>query len=191
MIKIIKGVGVDFKPPKYILGFKYIKKIKSNKYLYLCKCGKMKTFSKNLLSKGGVKCSCINFRDNILNKIELVLFKKYIYNAKKRNYQFLLNQSQFKKLIYQNCHFCGTEPKQEFKEIKYNGIDRLEPNKGYIETNVFTCCFRCNRAKSNMSFPEFDRWMEKLVEFQNNKNILLNNINNDNLDVLNQISSHL
>ena len=45
----------------------------------------------------------------------------------------------------------------------YNGIDRLDPTRGYIAKNVVPCCKTCNVAKLRMSREEFLNWVWRVA----------------------------
>ena len=92
-------------------------------------------------------------------------FTYYKMNSKKRGYNFSLSFEQFKELIEGNCVYCGNG--------NNNGIDRIDSSKGYVEGNVVTCCFNCNRAKSNLSQEEFAKqimvcsiWAKKYLNLE-------------------------
>ena len=78
-------------------------------------------------------------------------FNNYKYRANKKNILFLVKEDDFKKLENSCCLYCGTD-------IKI-GIDRLDNNQGYVDDNITACCWRCNRAKSNMELKEFLNWI--------------------------------
>ena len=45
----------------------------------------------------------------------------------------------------------------------YNGLDRIDPSKGYELTNIVTCCENCNRLKSDLvSYEEFIEFIKIL-----------------------------
>jgi hypothetical protein len=154
------------KVPKYIKSFTFVKQVEKS-YVYRCKCGKERFFTKTKVEKNELKCGCILFKDDILNKDEMYLFKRYINGANSRNLKFNLSQQDFKDLIYQSCEYCNSEPAQKFKSVTYSGIDRIFSNRDYCPDNCRSCCFRCNRAKSNMGFDEFYKWIEKIAKYQN------------------------
>jgi len=102
----------------------------------------------------------------------LRIFRQYKNNAKKRKLEFKLSEIEVKKLTKSNCYYCGLEPKQimESKDCNgsyiYNGIDRKNPLKGYITSNVVSCCKICNWAKRNLSFKEWNNYLNRLVSFR-------------------------
>ena len=158
--------------PKLVNNFKFVKKTRRS-YQYQCRCGKKKFFTKNKILNKEIKCSCHSFGgEEILNKDEMRLFKRYIDGAKKRGLKFELTQVDFKELIYQQCQYCGIEPKQKIGKIKYNGIDRFDSEIGYDYLNTRTCCSLCNRAKSNMGHLEFYTWIDRISGHQKDKNFV-------------------
>lgn len=96
------------------------------------------------------------------------LYGSYKKTAKQRNILFQIDIIEFKKLIKKNCTYCGIEPLQIHRknetngELKYNGIDRIDSNLGYVSNNLTTCCKTCNYAKRKMSLKEFYFWIEKV-----------------------------
>lgn len=83
------------------------------------------------------------------------LYCKYRKRAREHNRVFELSFERFCFLIEQNCNYCNRPPQQVFtkgKEFKsapltYNGIDRIDNSKGYLENNCVSCCHHCNTVK--------------------------------------------
>lgn len=119
----------------------FIKYISSKKALYA--------------TPNGFKIKKIIKKPIVLSKDEQSLFNRYKYSAKSRGYDFDLSTDSFRRLIYSNCYFCGIEPKQIHNEILYNGIDRLNNEKGYERENCLACCKVCNRGKGTMNSDEY------------------------------------
>lgn len=122
-----------------------------------------------LKSKIGTKKS---FYSDKVSAIK-TLYRKYKYGATSRNLVFKLSLKEFENLIFKNCYYCNSIPnnKQKSKNknakiLLYNGIDRKYNNKGYLLTNVVSCCIICNRAKSNMSFKNWKIYINKLITNQ-------------------------
>ena len=44
---------------------------------------------------------------------------------------------------------------------KHNGIDRVDPSKGYTIDNCVSCCSKCNYAKHDMTISEYNEWLTK------------------------------
>jgi hypothetical protein len=85
----------------------------------------------------------------------------YKTSAKNRGLCFDLTRDQFKVLVESDCWFCGASPAPTWKHSKlkapprFNGVDRLDNEKGYTVGNSVSCCGPCNRAKHTMGLQEF------------------------------------
>lgn len=97
------------------------------------------------------------------------IFHAYRNSAKKRELSFELTKEQFKDLTKQDCWYCGAKPAQikQDRGVKdyylYNGIDRVENDKGYILANSLPCCGRCNRMKNTLSVEDFLNQVKAIV----------------------------
>ena len=73
-----------------------------------------------------------------------------------------------RKLVTQNCVYCGIEPRQIYKKkntngsFVYNGIDRINNNKVYTIKNCVPACKFCNYAKKRGTQKEFLNWVDRL-----------------------------
>jgi 5-methylcytosine-specific restriction endonuclease McrA len=56
-------------------------------------------------------------------------------------------------------------------DCHYSGIDRKDSSKGYILSNVVSCCFTCNKAKGTMSEKEFLEWIDRIIAFRERKGL--------------------
>lgn len=95
--------------------------------------------------------------------------REYRYNAKKRGIDWRLTDEEFLALASLHCHYCGSPPKRIKRSrwsagVSYgvgesieilNGIDRIDPEKGYTLSNCVACCTKCNRQKMDMGVNEF------------------------------------
>lgn len=101
-------------------------------------------------------------------------FNQLIFNYKKsareRGYIFDLTDDHFRYLTKQPCYYCGQiadRPSPIAKgtngDYLYNGIDRIDNSKGYVNGNVRTCCKQCNIAKNVISEPEFIEWVKRVA----------------------------
>ncbi len=86
----------------------------------------------------------------------------YAQQAKRRNILFNLTQEESYQLFTSSCHYCGAQPANIKKHgrnkqisFAYQGIDRVDPNKGYTHDNVLPACRHCNYAKREMTYLEF------------------------------------
>ena len=147
----------------------------------LCDCGNLKTTDYGSLKYGNVKsCGCLK-SDARKGKYGMSAFRFVLYsykrNAKIRSLDFLISDDEFLRLSLLNCFYCGASPsniqrgKRLFGEYKYNGIDRLDNNKGYIEGNVVPCCGICNKAKRDLSYDDFISWVNRLSDNMMSKKI--------------------
>jgi len=81
----------------------------------------------------------------------------YRRNAKRRGIEMSLTIEEMDALFKGCCVYCGCPPSQIYYsrdkegEFRYNGIDRVDNNKGYIRGNCVSCCRLCNIAKGQMS----------------------------------------
>ena len=104
------------------------------------------------------------------------IIKEYKRGANEYNREFLLSDDEFKSFILDDCYYCGRKPSQQYGNtrsdgslkfngiILYNGIDRIDNSKGYIQGNVRTCCKQCNYAKHYHTEEEFELWVKAVYE---------------------------
>ena len=83
-------------------------------------------------------------------------YDNYKSRCKMKKIQFNLSFSLFDSLVKRECHYCKYK-----SESKINGIDRVDPTKGYTKLNCVPCCWTCNRAKSNMSYKDFQNYIAR------------------------------
>lgn len=122
-----------------------------HKKWYLANSSKVKAYSKLWVK---------NNRDryfqkkNAYKKTPRGRFIKYNENARLRGYEFTLQIEFFSNLINGNCHYCGLKTA--------NGIDRIDNTKGYIESNVISCCKICNTMKMALSYEDFKKHIKNI-----------------------------
>jgi hypothetical protein len=104
------------------------------------------------------------------------IYTAYRQRAKVGNKYFdnsLEFKEEFRRLTKQNCFHCGREPYQlSYKNVKgmtpkgienskyiYNGLDRIDSDKGYEFGNVVTCCGKCNKSKLDDTEKEHNDWL--------------------------------
>lgn len=141
----------------------------SNSVGWLCKCdcGKEKVIRGGHLSSGATtSCGCYSvdvIRERHRPNRQQTLFNSirqgYLNGAKKRKLVWELSSQECVSLFLSACYYCGSSPqyhpRKKYKEIAYNGIDRVDNSIGYLTHNVVPCCTRCNLAKNNSSKEEF------------------------------------
>lgn len=155
--------------------------VKNNRFLAecLCDCGKTKlnaTF-KDLQRGTTTHCGCSRNLSNLglppgealINR----LIHSYKANARKKDLDFNLTREDCIKLFKGNCWLCNEPPSRKLTykntkgEIYYSGIDRRDSTKGYILTNVSSCCTECNYLKSNLPEDMFVNRVLKIAAHQN------------------------
>lgn len=143
----------------------------------LCGCGNEVSVVGYSLRRGDTQsCGCLQ-KEMVGNRNRLPesiaafnkLFNDMMYQAKLRGYDWDLTKEQVYELTSQVCFYCGKEPCQVKKygsryngDYIYNGLDRVDNDKGYTIENVVPCCGQCNRAKTDMTEDEFLQWIEQI-----------------------------
>jgi hypothetical protein len=132
-----------------------------------CDCGNFTICGiSNLINATTQSCGCYNKEITASKNPWLTEYNSYIGNTvKKRKYIFELDVEKFKTLCIATCFYCGVEPSTPMdvgKGMK-NGIDRIDSNKGYTLKNCVTCCWTCNRMKSNMTHLDFIEHIRKIL----------------------------
>ena len=152
-----------------------------NRYwLCQCVCGNTSIVSSGSLISGAAKsCGCRRTRLR-LSDYEASLRRLIVVmqsNAKRRGHEWNLTKEDVSALIQLECFYCGKSPSQiihpkslngvrvgydKANALKYNGLDRLDNNIGYIRKNVVSCCGMCNWMKLDLSYEEFKMAIEKI-----------------------------
>lgn len=148
----------------------------------LCDCGtKVQAFGSSLRDGRVKSCGCLRrevsaaiqrsrrdvLRVPFAETIRKNVLRHYKNNAEERGLDWKLTKSQFNELVYSNCYYCGSLPK-EYKskygkhKTQINGIDRVDNSKGYTSENCVPCCKICNYAKNDMGRREFFEWVTRV-----------------------------
>lgn len=140
-----------------------------------CDCGNITTSTRgdDLKANKVISCGCIH-KDNVFRLLRgeasfNTLYRRYQHNASISGRSFNLSKEEFKRIVCQNCYYCGVVPKQYDKKVRngyfiYNGIDRRDNKQGYISINCVPCCIVCNRSKGTKTELEFYDWIKKTYE---------------------------
>ena len=163
-------------------------------WLFLCECGnEYKNSTHNILKKNRKMCDICGkkYRKEFGLRLSILrtkpdkdgpitkLFGDYRRSSKRRGYEWNINKNFFKKLIYQNCFYCGRPPSSQFciARIKkpeniliYNGIDRKNNELNYTEENCITACSICNRMKMDLKYEEFISKIKEIYELHHKEN---------------------
>ena len=156
------------------------KSTSNHRYIFVkCSCGTKCSVRLDIAlqsNRSCKKCGQLKRRNTFSEKTLTSLFKRlyhsYIAQAKKRNYSFDLEFDTFCNYTKQNCFYCN-EPasntlKQNYRSITYNGLDRIDNTKGYVEGNIVSCCGQCNMMKNKFSKSEF---LTKIKQIAYNLNL--------------------
>lgn len=143
-----------------------------------CDCGNITYVNGSCLRLGRTKsCGCL-LSDKASESTSLpegestfnTLYYRYKQRANSDDIEFSLSKSYVRKLFKCICYYCGEEPSQvaDFAKLKgtftYNGIDRIDNDKGYMKENVVSCCKTCNRMKMDLRKEEFFSKIESIFE---------------------------
>ncbi len=111
---------------------------------------------------------CLDFGEAATN----IIFDSYKRRAKKYNRVFDIDMELFIKITQNTCFYCGVEPsnrqsyKTNYGDFIYNGVDRTDSSKGYVEGNIVPCCGRCNTMKTNMDALIFTKQAIKIANYR-------------------------
>jgi len=148
-------------------------------WLCRCECGNKVTVHGSDLRRGGTQsCGCL-WKEKTMLPSGDAAFNALLYSikraAKKRGYSWNLMSEQVKQLTSQVCHYCGAGPAQVSHGASYNGVyvynglDRINNEKGYALENVIPCCKVCNYAKRTMTQDDFLAWISRVYMYSVNK----------------------
>ena len=139
-----------------------------------CACGTddFVTHSGSLRSGNTKSCGCLakeckSQRISLNHSEVTAIILGYMRHAKGRGYEWSLTREQVQGLIEQDCHYCGSPPsniktvKNTIEPLLYSGIDRMDNDVGYVDSNVVACCAICNRAKLDMPYSDYINWIER------------------------------
>lgn len=166
---------LDYRKPKFIdltnIKFGKVTAIErscgNRKWLCICECGKKYHYSAQQLQQGKIPpCGTKRF----VMPPEQAIFRTYKRGAKSRKYTFNITQEQLSKLIVSNCHYCNAKPSnkkyiKDNSQFPYNGIDRVDNDRGYEQDNCVPCCATCNRTKNSLSITEWKQWIKQVYSF--------------------------
>lgn len=142
----------------------------------ICECGKYREVKGQALTSGNtVSCGCARLKDEKVMAVSSI-YKSYKKRAVSSKILFDLDLDYFESLIKSKCDYCGCEPiqKHNFKDVldvkdrffMWNGIDRVDPEIGYLKSNCVPCCKTCNFMKLAMNKNNWLEHMIKILKFK-------------------------
>jgi hypothetical protein len=145
-----------------------------------CQCGNIKDIAGSLLRNGQSRsCGCNNGGESNPETGRKKLYNSLKSGAKNRNLLFEITYDEFIEISNKPCYLCDEEPKDKhfgYTRRRYsvnkdtfvvcNSMDRRDNIKGYVKDNVESCCFMCNRIKSNFKLDNLLNHIKKIYENQ-------------------------
>lgn len=153
--------------------------LKRTLFKVICQCGVEKVIDAGNLKKGVKSCSCQRNEQSAANgktRRTVEGYINYLYgenrrSSKNRGLSFELTKDEFKVLITNNCKYCDLAPTLRCKvstvgiPTEINGIDRVNSDLGYINSNCVSCCTQCNTMKMDYTKTEFLNKIKEIYEF--------------------------
>jgi hypothetical protein len=121
--------------------------------------------------------SCIegdkSYKDSLNFERLYLNFKK---QARRRKIHCDLSLEDYIIIVKQNCYYCNVRPTSKdvttctYKnKVKFNGVDRVDSNVGYLVENCVPCCYDCNIMKHTKSGDYFIKHCERVTKYQKRK----------------------
>ena len=152
------------------------KRLKSGAIMWDCvcaTCGKINTRVPSQLRRTvnkGEQTICLHCdRGTYKEALRKGVRWNYQRNARTRNLEFRLSETEFYRLIDSSCHYCGSLPANKQRHVDcpgevllYQGIDRIDNDLDYVAFNCIPCCGACNRAKDTRDYMEYISWIKDI-----------------------------
>lgn len=163
---------------------KAVSKPRSPKYTVQCECGNViDVFGVALRQGRTISCGCrrkeaiAEYSKSKRLDYGMAAAKKLFDGYKRRATKgFELTLEEFLAITKQDCYYCGVKPSQVvdlkrngYGTYTYNGIDRLDNNKGYTKENAIAACGMCNMMKRHYSKEQFLHHIALILEHQQEK----------------------
>ena len=141
-----------------------------------CDCGKVRPVRIAELLGGLIKsCGCYADEKKLPAGVAVAneLYTSYRQGAVRRGLAFELTYEEFFRLSQLLCHYCGgvclrrAKRKHKHGVFEYNGVDRVDSTKGYVEGNMVPCCTDCNFGKRRLTKEQFLRWVDRVYRHNN------------------------
>lgn len=150
------------------------KKGRGVRWIVECECGNRNSIVSYTLTSGkSTGCRPCGLRITKGQAAFNRVFKNYQSGAKHRGIEWALTEKQFRILTSSNCYYTGLPPSTIHMtangEYVFNGIDRLDRNKGYSIDNCVPCNSRVNEMKMGDSYERFIEMCYMIVEHHTSK----------------------
>jgi hypothetical protein len=160
-----------------VTGAAGVNKFHQSLWMCACDCGGSHVVAGNVLKYGDCKsCGCIStglgpLPDNMASKNAVVAQLKA--GAINRGLEWSIDDSAVLSRLEMNCHWCDSPPMNIKKRApyagsnkpityRYNGLDRVDNNRGYTIDNIVPCCGPCNWMKRAMTADSFLEHVAKI-----------------------------
>ncbi len=103
-----------------------------------------------------------------------ILFKGRKRDALAKGLSWNISRADYKRMTSMNCHYCGSIPaSRSYRKgcngpYFYNGLDRIDSDKGYELDNVIPCCETCNSIKNTLTTEEMYDHITRMIEYRDN-----------------------
>lgn len=164
-------------------------------YACACDCGKMTTASRSDLVNGKTKsCGCLRrvnasrlFKTGPGDASFNSLYGFCQRGARTRQLEFTITKEQHRSIVTQPCYYCGSPPppynlyitRKKVKAgysavveeawVNAHGVDRKNPEQGYVFGNCVACCAQCNYAKLDYTEEQFIAHCRAVIAHQDSK----------------------
>ena len=157
-----------------VLKLHHLRKGRGSFWVCLCACGNTTVVHGGDLQTNHTKsCGCLSKLPMGVAALNYTI-GQIKREAKRRGYDFRLAREKVRELSIQDCYYCGKAPTvKKFGNSRglfgWNGIDRVDNSKGYVEGNVVACCTMCNVMKLDHTVKRFLEHVTKITKHQKNK----------------------
>lgn len=140
------------------------------KWACRCECGRVRlVFSPTLVNGSSTRCmQCDRKKLPPGESAFRRIYQSYKRDASRRGLDWNLTMDQVRDLVGRPCYYTGLMPsnvkKYEGDVFTYNGIDRVDNDKGYRLENCVPCCRKVNEMKMDSSLDEFLYFCRLVVE---------------------------
>lgn len=147
----------------------------SARWICKCVCGATKDVWGQHLRNGKTQsCGCLRkenagkMRKPMPGTAFNNVIGQYKKDARIKEVEFRLSKEEMLKIVGLPCVYCGAEPSNMSTTstgatFKYNGVDRIDSNKGYVLENCSPCCRLCNWMKKDLSVSDFITHIKRII----------------------------